>query len=252
MKRAILIALAGQIYFILSLPLMMPLRMKPIENYNLFFTPVLAIILAFLFYRMCTEQKESKSYLYAFFGAIVLWQLVGELASLPVPSGIITQFSDVNIKLLGGYFYVVTGWLILLLFWKTQSIKNSVAVCFMTFLGIWTFELYMDNYSLRVPVGMMPKIANIISLSAVVLSVVILYIAKKTASIEKKTVMGCLLYLTIAILLSSSGQWGKPSAFYIKYEAAGIGQEIEDLKAEQEHILKLKKYMIDKGWMKRE
>ena len=59
MKRAILIALAGQIYFILSLPLMMPLRMKPIENYNLFFTPVLAIILAFLFYRMCTEQKEQ-------------------------------------------------------------------------------------------------------------------------------------------------------------------------------------------------
>lgn len=252
MKRTILIALAGLLYFVLSLPLMMPLRMKPIENYNLFFTSVLAIILTFLLYRMCTEEKESKAYIYGFFGAIFLWQLVGELASLPVPSGIITQFSDVNIKLLGGYFYVVTSWLMLLLFWKTGSLKNAVAVCFMTFLGIWTFELYMDNYSIRVPVEMMPKIANMISICAVILSVVILYIAKKSASIEKKTVMGCLLYLTIAVLLSSSGQWGKPSAFYIKYEAAGIDQEIEDLKNEREHILKLKEHMIVKGWMKKQ
>ena len=78
MKRAILIALSGQLFFIVSLPLMMPLRMmqEPIENYNLFYVPFLAVLLGFLFYRCCRVEKQSRAFLYGFFAAQVAWQLV--------------------------------------------------------------------------------------------------------------------------------------------------------------------------------
>ena len=247
MLRALAIAFSGIIYFILSLPLMIPLRIKPIENYNLFYMPFLAIVLMFLFYRACTVKKESKSYIYGFFAAIFTWQLFGEVASLPVPKGYITQFSALNIKILGGYFYVVGGWIFLFLLWRTKALKNSICVYLMTFLGLWTYELYMDNYSSNVPLEMMPVVANYITVASVIATAILLYFARKTPSIEIKTVMGCLLYLTISVLLMAPGQWKNPQSFYIKYEAAHIEHEIEALKEERAKIIKLKKYMVSKG-----
>lgn len=247
MLRALAVAFSGIIYFILSLPLMIPLRIKPIENYNLFYMPLLAIVLMFLFYRACTEKKESKAYTYGFFAAIFTWQLFGEVASLPVPKGYITQFSDLNIKILGGYFYVVGGWIMLLLLWRTNVLRNSICVYLMTFLGLWTYELYMDNYSSNVSLDMMPVVANYITVVSVIATAILLYVARKTASIEKKTVMGCLLYLTISVLLMAPGQWKKPQSFYIKYEANHIEHEIASLQKEREKIIELKKYMVSKG-----
>jgi hypothetical protein len=247
MLRALAVAFSGIIYFILSLPMMIPLRIKPIENYNLFYVPFLAIVLIFLFYRACTVKKESKSYIYGFFAAIFTWQLFGEVASIPVPKGYITQFSALNIKILGGYFYVVGGWIFLLLLWRTKALKNSICVYLMTFLGLWTYELYMDNYSSNVSLEMMPIVANYITVASVIATGILLYVARKTPSIEKKTVMGCLLYLTISVLLMAPGQWKKPQSFYIKYEAAHIEHEIEALKEERAKIIELKKYMISEG-----
>ena len=252
MLRALAIAFSGIIYFILSLPLMIPLRIKPIENYNLVYMPLLAIVLGFLFYRACAEKKESKAYIYGFFAAIVTWQLFGEIASLPVPKGYITQFSDLNIKVLGGYFYVVGGWILLLLLWRTNALKNSMCVYLMTFLGLWSYELYMDNYSSNLPLDMMPVVANYITVAAVIVTAVLLYAARKTPSIEKKTVMGCLLYLTISVLLMAPGQWKKPQSFYIKYEADHIEHEITSLQEEREKIISLKKYMVSKGLLENE
>jgi len=252
MLRALAIAFSGIIYFILSLPLMIPLRIKPIESCNLFSIPFLAIVLMFLFYRACTEKKESKSYLYGFFAAIFTWQLFGEIASLPVPKGYITQFSALNIKILGGYFYVVGGWIFLLLLWRTKALKNSICVYLMTFLGLWTYELYMDNYSSNISLEMMPVVANYITVASLIATGILLYVARKTASIEKKTVMGCLLYLTISVLLMAPGQWKKPQSFYIKYEADHIEHEIEALKEERAKIIELKKYMVSKGLLERE
>jgi len=252
MLRALAIAFAGIIYFILSLPLMIPLRIKPIENYNLFYMPLLAVVLGFLFYRACTENKESKAYIYGFFAAIFSWQLFGEIASIPVPKGYITQFSGLNIKVLGGYFYVVGGWIMLLLLWRTNALKNSICVYLMTFLGLWTYELYMDNYSSNVPLDMMPVVANYITVASVIVTGVLLYTARKAPSIEKKTVMGCLLYLTISVLLMAPGQWKKPQAFYIKYEADHIEHEIKALQEERAKIIALKEYMVSKGLIESE
>lgn len=196
MLKTVLIAFSGLLFFILSLPLMMPLRMmkEPIENYNLFYVPFLAVLLAFLFYRCCTVEKQSKAFLYGFFAAQVAWQLFGEVASIPVEKGLITQFTSLNIKLLGGYFYVIGAWIGLHILWRTQAVKNSVAVFLLTFLCLWTFELYMDNYSSRISVEMMPVIGKAIGSAAALLSLLLLIIAKRVARVETQTVLGCLLY----------------------------------------------------------
>jgi hypothetical protein len=80
MLRALLIALSGIIYFFISLPMMMPLRINPIANYNLFYMPFLALMFLFLLFKTCTIIKESKAYVYGFFAAIFAWQLLGEVA----------------------------------------------------------------------------------------------------------------------------------------------------------------------------
>lgn len=243
MLRALLVALSGIAYFLVSLPMMMPLRISPVTNYNLFYMPFLAIMVLFLVVKTCTVTKENRAYLFAFFGAIFLWQLLGEVSCIQVPAGYITQFSSFNLKVLGAYFPVITGWVLLLVVWRTKAIKKAVAVLAMTFLGLWTFELYMENYSLKVPVAMMPTIANVLLVVFTILTIVLLYVARKAAANETKTVMGCLLYLTITVVIMSSGPWKKPQSFYLKYEPAHIAHEIEDLQEELSHLNRLKTEM---------
>ena len=252
MLRAILIALAGQGCFIISVITLSPLRLweKPVVNYNLFYVPVMAVIVGFLFYRACVEEKESKSYLYGFFAALAAWPLLGEVASMPVDKGLITQFSGVNIKLLGGYFYVVPGWIMLNILWRTGALKKSVCVFFMTFLSIWTFELYMDNYSSKVSMEMMPTIGNTVGFVSLVMIIVLLVMARRAVTVERKTVIGCILYIALALFLMGFGPWKNPSIFYIKYEAKHIEKEIAELQEEREHIKKLKKRMIARGLIK--
>ena len=249
MLRAILIALAGQAIFIISAITMSPLRIweNPVVNYNLFYMPILAIIFGFLFYKSCTEEKESKAYLYGFFSALVAWPLIGEISSLPVEKGVIRQFSDVEIKTLGGYYFVIAGWIILKILWLTRALKKSVCVFLLTFLSIWSFELYMDNYSSKVPIEMMSVIGNYVAAGAALLSIVLLLIARKTNSTEKKTVMGCLLYITLALVIMGAGQWKQPSKFYVTYEAAHINSEIQELQEEKQDLAKLKIYMLENG-----
>jgi hypothetical protein len=243
MLRALTIALSGIVYFILSLLIFLPFRMKPIENYNLFALPFLAVVFIVLLYKACTEEKDSKSYLFAYFAGILMWQVVGEIPSIRVPSGVILQFSDLNIKVLGGYFYVLASWVLLYILWATKSIKEQAAFAFMIFLGIWTFELYMDNYSSKVPLNMMPSIANIIMIAALIISGIILYLAKKAVTLKQKTVMGGILYITLSIIIMASGQWKNPQSFYLKYEGAAIEHEMNEMKGELEYINSLKKQL---------
>ena len=246
--RTLLVALAGQVFFLVSVLSMIPLRMaeNPVVNYNLFYTPILALIFFTLFYRTCVEENESRGVIYGFFSALFAWPLLGEIASLPVEKGLITQFSGVNIKLLGGYFYVIAGWLMLKIMWRTKAVKNSVNTFFLVFLGIWTFELYMDNYSSKISIDMMPVIGNWVATVFGIVSIAILVIAWRTPSVVKKTVLGCLLYLTFSLFLMGSGAWKTPSKFYVKYEAAHIGHEIQEMQEEQEYMDFLKKYMLEK------
>ena len=133
--------------------------------------------------------------------------------------------------------------------WRTGTLKNTVAFMFAIFLGIWTFEIYMDNYSFRVPLEVMPQVSNVILVVFLIVSIVLLVIARKAKTIEKKNVVGGILYLTLSIVIMSSGQWKKPQDFYIKYESAGIPNEIEDLKEEQVYIEHLKTRMALQSYM---
>ncbi|MCX5904045.1 MAG: hypothetical protein NTV89_11375 [Proteobacteria bacterium] len=249
MLRALAIAVSGIVYFILSLLIFLPFRMKPVENYNLFALPVLAAIFLGLVYKVCTVEKESKGYLYAFYAGILMWQVVGEIPFIKVPAGHILQFSDLNIKMLGGYYYMLAGWVLLHILWRSGAIKKQVAFMFVIFLGIWSFELYMDNYSFRVPMQVMPMVSNVIMLFAVVVSIFLLVLARKAATIEKKTIIGGVLYISISLIMMASGQWKKPQDFYIKYESTGIENEIKELQEERQYIEEIKTTMGIQSYM---
>ena len=252
MLRAIATGVAGILYFVVSLLLFLPFRMRPIANYNLVMFPLLSAVVLALFYKVCTVTEENKAYQYAYACAIMMWQVLGEIASIRVPEGIILQFSGVNIKLLGSYIYVAAFWILLHILWRTKAVANRFLFLMLIFLGIWSFELYMENYSLRVPVDMMPKIANAILVVFLVLTIVILYVARKAATVEKKTVMGGLLYITLSIIimtLPGNGQWRKPQDFYVKYEKPTIENEIKEL---QEELLYLNKLQEQMGIAKKE
>jgi len=316
MWRTIWIALAGQGLFIVSAITMSPLRMweNPVVNYNLFYVPVLSVLLAYLFYRCCTEAQEARACLFAFFAALFAWPLIGEVASIPVDKGVITQFSDFNIKTLGGYFYVLAGWALLHIMWRTGALKKSVCVFFMTFLAIWSFELYMDNYSsmeaakfdiigtgliaaiavmlvicLKLALGLfrlrkpfraiagvivscalaavsmssfldvithedpmqkMAPMGGIVLYGALIAAFLILRAARRTDSLERKTVLGCIFYVVFALILISF-QWKEPQKFYVKYEAAHVNHEIAALQQGKEHLARLFDYMANKRTYKK-
>jgi hypothetical protein len=252
MLRAIIVALSGLLYFAISLPLMMPLRMweNPVANYNLFYGLFLLIMFGAFFYMCATAEKLSKGYLYGFFAAIVAWQIFGELASIPVDKGLVTQFSGVNIKLIGGYFYLIGLLVILKILWRTEAIKPSVAVSGLTFCLIWGFELYMDNYSILVDVQDMPRNATIFGVAGVVITVVCLLVAWKATKPETKTLMGIFMYISLTLIMLGFSQWKKPQTFYVKYEAKAIELELKELEEEKKHIEELKQWMIDDGMIK--
>ena len=104
-RRTILIALTGQLFFLISVITMIPLRMaeNPVVNYNLFYVPILGVIFFALFYRACVEQNESRGIIYGYLSALVGWPLIGEVASMPLDEGIVTQFS-------GGPAYPMSAW----------------------------------------------------------------------------------------------------------------------------------------------
>jgi len=241
MKRSIILAVSGFVYLFISIMLFVPLRMKPVPNYNLFIFPLFVAGFMFLFYKACTAAAGAKAYLYAYFAGMLLWQTLGELSSLRVNEGLILQFSDVNIKTVGGYLFVLLGWIMLYLLWKCKALKNPICFCFLIFLGIWTEELYLDNFTANVPLTLMPMIANMLGVIGAFLCAWVIYAAKNAVTIEKRTVLGGLLYLTFSIIFMSQTLWQKPLTFYLKHERIVIEHEIREKQEEIAYIDELKK-----------
>jgi hypothetical protein len=110
----------------------------------------------------------------------------------------------------------------------------------------------MDNYSSKVPIDMMPVIAGRIAAVFGIASLLILVLAWRTTSVVRKTVLGCLLYITFSLVIMGADQWKKPSSFYVKYEAAHLDHEIKELQEEKEYLEYLRNYMIEEGIAKEE
>jgi hypothetical protein len=241
MKRAIILALSGFGYLFFAIMLFIPLRMKPVPNYNLFIFPLFTAGFLFLFYKTCSATVESRAYTYAYFAGMLLWQVIGEMASLRVNDGLILQFSDVNIKTVGGYLYVLLGWIVLFMLWKLKALKNPICFCFMIFLGIWSAELYLDNFTANVPLKLMPTVANVLGVIGAALSVWIIVIARSSTAVSKQMVLGGLLYLMLSVVFMSMTLWRKPLTFYLKHEGVVIAHEIKAKQEELAYIDLLKK-----------
>jgi hypothetical protein len=249
---AIVVAVSGLLYFVISLPMMMPLRMweEPLANYNLFYGSFLLIVFGAFLYLCATAEKLGRGYFYGFFAAILAWQLFGELASIPVNEGIVTQFSSVNIKLIGGYFYLLGLLLVIKILWRTGAIKPSIGVFGLTFCMIWGFELYMDNYSMLVDIENMPKYANMWGIAGVVITIVCLLIAWKATKPETRILMGIIMYISLTLMMLGFGQWKKPQKFYVEHEAVAIDKELKELEEEKQKIEELRQWMIADGMIK--
>jgi len=141
---------------------------------------------------------------------------------VPVPRGYILQYANLDLKILGGSFFEIVAQLMLLVLWRTKTLTNAVAVCLVTFLSFWSFEIYMHNYSSGVSLEMMPKVANSVLVVLILVSIILLVIARGAATAEKKTVMGVLLYITLSLIMMSAGQGRKPMNFYMTHKVKHI------------------------------
>jgi hypothetical protein len=165
-----------------------------------------------------------------------MWQILGELASIRVTKGFIKQISSLNIKEPGCYIYIIIGWIMLYILWKTNSIPGKLLFFAMTFLGIWSFELYMENYSYLVPLDKMALAANVFLVISVFASILVLIVSYRSKSELKQLVLGGVIYLLLSIVIMSSGQWRKPQDYYLKYEKANIKHKIYHLDKELNYI----------------
>ena len=91
-----------------------------------------------------------------------------------------------------------------------------------------------------------------LGIAGIILSIILLVVARRASTNETKTVMGCLLYITLTVAMLGMGQWKKPQTFYVKYEAKHIGHEIKELQEKQVRIELLKKEMIKMGMFEEE
>ena len=89
----------------------------------------------------------------------------------------------------------------------------------------------------------MPVVATVIMWIALIASIVLVIMAKKADTIVRKTVIGGILYITLSIILMSSGPWKKPQDFYIKYEGPALVDEARDVQEERKYIEHLKTRM---------
>ena len=64
MVRTILVGLSGMLVFMISIAAMFPLRMaaESVVNYNLFYTPIIALIFIIILYRGSIEKDEGRHF----------------------------------------------------------------------------------------------------------------------------------------------------------------------------------------------
>jgi len=135
------------------------------------------------------------------------------------------------------------------LFKFKKRIKALLGILICIMLALVTLINYRDVLGFPEPLQKMAGISTMVLIGSLIASYLILRTAKKTESMGTKTILGCILYIVFALILMS-GQWKEPQTFYVKYEAAQIGSEIEELKQDQAHLENLFDYMATKRMLK--
>jgi hypothetical protein len=203
MMKSILFALSLFLYFLIADILFVPLAMVP--NYNLFLLLIFLLCCFILTYKAVAAESQVRRLIYGSFGGLLLWSLIGELCpSLKAhPASLLSPISTVDIKHPSTLVYLVLLFVTLTISYVKGGLKDGLAMLIMVFGTTWGFELYMENYSTRLPVEIMPDIAYILGGIWGTILLLSIYMALRSTTLSGKTFWGYWIYFAVVTTLTS-------------------------------------------------
>ena len=203
MIKSFIFAVSLFLYFFISDLLLVPLRKVP--NYNLFLLILFSLAFLILVYKAVTSGSQAKRLIYGSFGGLVLWSLIGEICpSLRVhPASLLNPICAVDIKHPSAAIYLALLLMSLSIAYITGAIKDGLAMMLAVFGSTWSFELYMQNYSARVPHEALPAIAYTLGGISLVVLLLAFFMTIKSTSPAGKTFWGYWIYYGLVTTLTS-------------------------------------------------
>lgn len=201
--KSFLFALSLFLYFLIADILFVPLAMVP--NYNLFLLLIFLLCFFILTYKAVAAESQVRRLIYGSFGGLLLWSLIGELCpSLKAhPASLLSPISTVDIKHPSTLVYLVLLFVTLTISYVKGGLKDGLAMLIMVFGTTWGFELYMENYSTRLPVEIMPDIAYILGGIWGTILLLSIYMALRSTTLSGKTFWGYWIYFAVVTTLTS-------------------------------------------------
>jgi len=203
MMKSLLFALSLFLYFLITDILFVPLAIVP--NYNLFLLLIFLLCFFILSYKAVASESQVRRLIYGSFGGLLLWSLIGELCpSLKAhPASLLSPISTVDIKHPSTLVYLVLLFVTLTISYVKGGLKDGLAMLLMVFGTTWCFELYMENYSTRLPVEIMPNIAYILGGIWGMILLLSIYMALRSTTLAGKTFWGYWIYFAVVTTLTS-------------------------------------------------
>jgi hypothetical protein len=203
MIQSLLFAISLIIYFVVTDLLFIPLKMIP--NYNLFLLLLFSLIYFILTYKAVAGASPVKRLIYGAFGGLILWSLIGELCPsfMGHQASLLKPISTVNIKQPSAAVYLAILLLTLTITYFAGAIKDGLAMILMVFGSTWGFELYLGNYSTRVPSEILPNIAYPLGALCSIIFLLAIFLAVKSTSPARKTFWGYWIYWGLITALTS-------------------------------------------------
>jgi hypothetical protein len=203
MMKSFLFALSLFVYFLIADILFVPLAMVP--NYNLFLLLIFLLCCFILTYKAVAAESQVRRLIYGSFGGLLLWSLIGELCpSLKAhPASLLSPISTVDIKHPSTLVYLVLLFVTLTISYVKGGLKDGLAMLIMVFGTTWGFELYMENYSTRLPVEIMPDIAYILGGIWGTILLLSIYMALRSTTLTGKIFWGYWIYFAVVTTLTS-------------------------------------------------
>lgn len=203
MIKSVLFVFSLFFYFLVTSLLFIPLRRIP--NYNLFLLLLFLIFFFIIIYKAITAASPVKRLISGAFCGLILWSIIGELCpSLRVhQASILNPICTVDIKQPSAAIYVVIFFISLAISYLTGGIKDGLAMMLMVFGSTWSFELYMQNYSIHLPLEVLPKIAYTLGGISSIIFILAIVMTIRITSSAGKIFWGYWIYFGLVTTLTS-------------------------------------------------
>ena len=201
MKRALLFAICLFLYYFLTTILFVFLVRVP--NFNL----VLLIIFSLIFFLLANKaigaESPGRRLVYGAFAGLVLWSIIGEIcpSARAHPASIYNPIVAINIKQPHAAVYFLLFLITLLISYFRGAVKDGLAMMLMVLGSIWAFELYLQNYSTRVPTEALQTIAYSLGGICGIILLVAITMVLRSRSTSGKIFWGYWLYWGIVYTL---------------------------------------------------